>query len=86
MDKTTKREPYVVAGDLLFTELLHRGINLVLGGQGVVGENHLVQGAVIGDDQGDVASNISQIGEGDRGIAIADDLVVGRRHGVVGAA
>lgn len=56
-----------------------------MGGDKVVGENLLVQGAWVGDNHSHVATDVSQIGQGGGHVAIADNLVVTRSHGIVDA-
>lgn len=75
--------PYVVAINLFFTELLHELINLVLGGDKVIGEDLLVKSAGIGDNHGHVATDVSQVGQSSRHVAITDNLIVTGCHGVV---
>lgn len=74
---------YVVAVNLLLTNLLEKVVDLVLGDNSVVGKNHLVQSAVIEDDAGHVATNVSQVCDGGRSITVAHEFIVGCGHGVV---
>lgn len=77
---------YVVSVDLLLADLLHQAVNLVLRGDQVVGENLLVQGARVIDDQSHVATDIAQVGERRWHVSIADDLIVTGGHRIVDAA
>ena len=74
---------HVVAVNLLLTNLLEKVVDLVLGDNSVVGKNHLVQSAVIEDDAGHVATNVSQVCDGGRSVTVAHELIVGCGHGVV---
>lgn len=76
---------YIVPLDLLLADLLQKVIDLILRQDRVVGEDHLVQRAVINNDFGDVASNISEVRQGKRSVAITDDFVVRCSHGIVGS-
>lgn len=78
-----RRCTYVVPSDFLFAKLLEKIVDLVLSGDGVVGENHLVQSPVVDDNVGHVATNVSQVCDGGWGGAIADNLIVCRGHGIV---
>lgn len=74
---------YVVPVDLLLTDLLHQTVDLILRGDQVVGENLLVQGAGVIDDQSHVATDIAQVGERGGHVSIANDLIVTRGHRIV---
>jgi hypothetical protein len=73
----------VVSHHLLLTDFLEQVEYLVLGQHFVVRQDHLIQSAIVGDDSGDVATDVSQIGQGYGRIAIPHDFVVGRRHGII---
>lgn len=77
---------YIVSVDLLLTDFLHKTVDLVLSGNQVVGENLLVQGARVIDDESHVATDVTQVGERRRHVSIADDLIVTGGHGIVDAA
>ena len=77
---------YVVAVDLLLTNLLHQVVDPVLCRYEVVGEDLLVQSTGVLDDQSHVATDIPEISQGSRHVSIADDLVVTRGHGIVDTA
>jgi hypothetical protein len=77
---------YVVSVDLLLTDLLHQAVDLILRGDQVVGENLLVQGAWVFDDQSHVATDIAQVGERRWHVSIADNLIVAGGHRIVDAA
>lgn len=77
---------YVVPIDLLLAQLLHELVDLVLGGDQVVGQDLLVQGARVGDNHGHVATDIAQVGQSCGHVAVADNLIVTGCHGVVDTA
>lgn len=81
---TFATETYVVSDDLLFTELLEEIVDLVLSHNGIVGEHHFVQGAVIENDTGHVPTDIAQVGDRGGGGTIAHDFIVCSRHGIIG--
>lgn len=86
MENRTGSTTYVVAVDFLLTNLFEKVVDLVLSENGVVGEDHLVQSAVVEDDARHVATNVSQVCDGGRGVTVANELIVGRGHGIVDSA
>jgi hypothetical protein len=76
---------YVVSINLFLAEFFHQIVDLILREDQVVGEDLLVQSTRVGDDQGYVATDVSQIGQSCGHVAITDDFIVARRHGVVDA-
>lgn len=80
------RATYVVAIDLLLAEFLHELIDLVLRGDQVVGEDLLVQSAGVGDDHSHVATDVSQVGQCCGHVAITNNFIVARCHGIVDTA
>lgn len=77
------RATYVVSIDLLLAEFLHELVDLVLRGDQVVGEDLLVQSAGVGDDHSHVATDVSQVGECCGHVAITNNFIVARCHGIV---
>lgn len=83
MESPSNTETYIIPDDFLFTDIFHEVVDFILGHDRIVGEDRFVQGPVVDDDLGDIASDISQIRQSRGGVAVASDFVVCRGHRVV---
>lgn len=77
------RATYVVSIDLFLAKLLHELVHLVLRGDQVVGEDLLIQSAGVGNDHGHVATDVSQVGQCGGHVAVTNNFIVARCHGIV---